>query len=223
VRLPVRLLLRAAAAAAAAMDAASTWGKEMRTKLNFLGNKLQRGDIKSYKMENKDLLDDDDAFVEAESQAVLHAQWVSLSTARPKWKKNSLIQVETIIEVESEDEVERAPDHGGKEHDEEAFVSDHDEQAEETVIEHDEEAFVSDMELRHSAWGCPLNKVVMEGNKIDWSSCEVYALCNEEAEEKAPYTHVLHRASGVKVQPPMQTIDKATLFVRSPYTKNSYQ
>jgi hypothetical protein len=221
------------------MDAASpfTITNAMRTKFNSLGKKLRRGDIKSNKMEIKDLLDDDDESVLPtlmllQSGLMLDLFKSNLSRRLPPCcTKMSLVpvKVQTKCVVAwgslTMTDVKLLRKHADKDDKvlEQLFLFSTRSQRDDAVLEHDEEAFVSSMELRHSALGCPMNKIVMEGNKIDWNSCGVYALCDEEAEEKAPYTHVLHRASGVKVQPPMQTIDRGTLFVRSPYTKNSYQ
>ena len=222
-----------------AMDSASpfTITNAMRTKFNSLGKKLHRGDIKANKMQIKDLLDDDDEVVLPtlmllQSGLMLDLFKSNLSRRLPPCcTKMSLVpvKVQTKCVVAwgtlTMTDIKLLRKHAAKDEKvlEQFFLFSTRCQGDDAVLEHDESTFVNEMELRHSALGSPLTKIQLEDNKVDWNACGVYALCDDEAEEKAPYTHVLHRASGVKVQPPMQTTDRATLLVRLPYMLLSYQ
>lgn len=223
-----------------AMDSASpfTITNAMRTKFkNSLGKKLHRGDIKANRMQIKDLLDDDDEVVLPtlmllQSGLMLDLFKSNLSRRLPPCcTKMSLVlvKVQTKCVVAwgtlTMTDIKLLRKHAAKDEKvlEQFFLFSTRCQGDDAVLEHDESTFVNEMELRHSALGSPLTEIQLEDNKVDWNACGVYALCDDEAEEKAPYTHVLHRASGVKVQPPMRTTDRATLLVRLPYMPLSYQ
>jgi hypothetical protein len=184
----------------------------MRSKFNSLGKRLQKGDVRANKQLIKELLDDDDDLVEPTLMLLQSGLMVDLFKSNlqrrlpPCCTKMHLVPVKVQIRcvvawssltVKDLKEIRLAAGKGEKAL-EQLFLFGVRLLRDESVDEHDEAKFIEHMSVRHTAAGKPLEGLKVVDNKVDWDACGCYALCDDDGEEKAPFTSVLHRATGVK-------------------------